>query len=263
MPASNPTSRFSGRVENYIRYRPGYPPEVLNALKTECGLKSRHVIADIASGTGIWTRRLLENGNPVFGVEPNAEMREAGERLLAEFPKFTSIAGPAEATTLADQSVDFVTAAQAAHWFDRARSRQEFARILKPGGWLVLLWNERLTDSTPFLRDCTKTCCLPSAPIIRTCVMNARRKSSTNFLIPFRFKSERSRCSRNSTTRVSRAGSYRRPMFLGLSIPNTLRCCENSGLSSTRMPSKGRSSANIKRGSTSAIWSESDFLREP
>ena len=77
MPASDPTSRFSGRVENYIRYRPGYPPEVLNALKTECGLKSRHVIADIASGTGIWTRRLLENGNPVFGVEPNAEMRRA------------------------------------------------------------------------------------------------------------------------------------------------------------------------------------------
>jgi SAM-dependent methyltransferase len=153
MPASNATSRFSGRVENYIRYRPGYPPGVLKALQTECGLTSGHVIADIASGTGIWTRLMLENGNPVFGVEPNPEMREAGERLLAEFPKFTSIAGTAEATTLADQSVDFVTAAQAAHWFDRARSRREFARILKPAGWLVLLWNERLTDSTPFLRD--------------------------------------------------------------------------------------------------------------
>jgi SAM-dependent methyltransferase len=153
MPASNATSRFSGRVENYIRYRPGYPPEVLKALQTECGLRSAHVIADIASGTGIWTRRLLENGNPVFGVEPNAEMREAGERFLAEFPKFTSVAGTAEATTLADQSADFVTAAQAAHWFDRARAREEIARILKPGGWLVLLWNERLTDSTPFLRD--------------------------------------------------------------------------------------------------------------
>jgi SAM-dependent methyltransferase len=153
MPASNATSRFSGRVENYIRYRPSYPPEVLNALQTECGLRSAHVIADIASGTGIWTRLLLKRGNPVFGVEPNAEMREAGERLLAEFPDFTSVAGTAEATTLADQSVDFVTAAQSAHWFDRARSRQEFARILQPGGWLVLMWNERLTDSTPFLRD--------------------------------------------------------------------------------------------------------------
>ncbi|HLW85376.1 MAG TPA: class I SAM-dependent methyltransferase [Candidatus Sulfotelmatobacter sp.] len=153
MPASNATSRFSGRVENYIRYRPGYPPEVLNALKMECGLTAAHIIADIASGTGIWTRMLLQNGNAVIGVEPNLEMRDAGERLLAEFSKFTSVAGTAEATTLADRSVDFVTAAQAAHWFDRQRSRQEFARILKPGGWLVLMWNERLTDSTPFLRD--------------------------------------------------------------------------------------------------------------
>jgi SAM-dependent methyltransferase len=153
MPASNATSRFSDRVENYVRYRPGYPPEVLQALQAECGLLPSHVVADIASGTGIWTRRLLENSNPVFGVEPNAEMRLAGERLLAAFPNFTSIAGTAEATTLSDQSVDFVTAAQAAHWFDRKESRSEFVRILKLGGWLALLWNERVTDSTKFLRD--------------------------------------------------------------------------------------------------------------
>lgn len=153
MPASNATSRFSDRVENYVRYRPGYPPEVMQTLKAKCGLVPSHVVADIASGTGIWTRMLLENGNPVSGVEPNAEMRGAGERLLADFPNFTSIAGTAEATTLADRSVDFVTAAQAAHWFNREQSRREFVRILKRGGWLVLLWNERVTDSTKFLRD--------------------------------------------------------------------------------------------------------------
>jgi len=153
MPASNATSRFSDRVENYIRYRPGYPLEALLALKSECGLAPQQAVADIASGTGIWTRMLLENGNPVFGVEPNPEMRQAGERLLARFPKFTIVPGTAEATSLPDQSVDFVTAAQAAHWFDREGARREFVRILKPGGWLVLLWNERLTDSTPFLRD--------------------------------------------------------------------------------------------------------------
>jgi SAM-dependent methyltransferase len=153
MPASNATSRFSDRVENYIRYRPGYPREVLRALQAECGLSPNAVVADIASGTGIWSRLLLENGNRVFGVEPNAEMREAGERLLAAFPNFTSVAGSAEATTLPDHCADFVTAAQAAHWFDRAGARGEFLRILKPGGWLVLLWNERHTDSTPFLRD--------------------------------------------------------------------------------------------------------------
>jgi SAM-dependent methyltransferase len=153
MPASNATSRFSDRVENYVRYRPGYPPEVLRVLEKDCGLTPAHAVADIASGTGIWTRMLLENGNRAFGVEPNTEMRQAGERVLAGFPKFTSVAGTAEATTLADQSVDFVTAAQAAHWFDREHSRREFLRILKSGGWLMLLWNERLTDSTPFLRE--------------------------------------------------------------------------------------------------------------
>jgi SAM-dependent methyltransferase len=153
MLASNATGRFSDRVDNYVRYRPGYPAEVVQVLRAECELISNHVVADIASGTGIWTCMLLENGNPVSGVEPNAEMLEAGERLLAGFPRFISVAGTAEATTLADQSVDFVTAAQAAHWFNRERARREFVRILKPDGWLVLLWNERLTDSTEFLRD--------------------------------------------------------------------------------------------------------------
>ena len=153
MPTSNATSRFSDRVENYVRYRPGYPVEALRVLQGECALAAEHVVVDIASGTGIWTRMLLENGNPVLGLEPNPEMRQAGERLLAGFPRFTSVAGTAEATTLPDEVADFVTAAQAAHWFNRERARREFARILKPGGWLVLLWNERITDSTPFLRD--------------------------------------------------------------------------------------------------------------
>jgi SAM-dependent methyltransferase len=152
MPVSNATSRFSDRVENYIRYRPGYPREALQVLERECELTDKSVIADIASGTGIWTRMLLEHGNPVFGVEPNREMREAGERLLTGFPRFTSVGGTAEQTTLPEASVDFVTAAQAAHWFDREPARREFKRILEPEGWLVLLWNERVTDSTPFLR---------------------------------------------------------------------------------------------------------------
>src|SRR5580698_4793637 len=153
MPVKNATQRFSSRVDNYVRYRPGYPGEVLDLLKKKCSLTTDSVIADIASGTGIFTRVLLDNGNRVFGVEPNAEMRRAGEEFLRSDPGFTSVAGTAEATTLPDHAVNIVTAAQAAHWFDREKARREFIRILKPGGWCVLLWNERRTDSTPFLRE--------------------------------------------------------------------------------------------------------------
>ena len=148
-----PTARFSNRVEDYVRYRPGYPPEVVDLLRVECGLRPAHALADIASGTGAFTRLLLENGNRVFGVEPNAEMREAGNRLLQSFDRLKAVAGTAEDTTLPSASVDFVTAAQAAHWFDRSRARAEFVRILKPGGWCVLIWNERRTAATPFMRD--------------------------------------------------------------------------------------------------------------
>lgn len=152
MAVQNPTRRFSSRVGNYVRYRPGYPSAITDLLKNECGLSSASVIADVASGTGIFTRMLLENGNRVFGVEPNAEMRQAGEEFLRPYSNFTSVAGTAEATTLGDHSVDFVTAAQAAHWFDRENARHEFIRICRPSGWTVLLWNERRTGSTPFLR---------------------------------------------------------------------------------------------------------------
>ena len=133
MPASNATSRFSDRVENYVRYRPGYPAEGLRVLQNECGLTPGHVIADVASGTGIWTRMLLENGNRVFAVEPNPDMRQAGERLLSAFPNLISRAGNAEATTLPDASVDFVTAAQAAHWFERSAARQRVRQNSETG----------------------------------------------------------------------------------------------------------------------------------
>jgi SAM-dependent methyltransferase len=152
MVVQDPTQRFSSRVENYVRYRPGYPPGVLEHLRRECGLTPGSIVADVASGTGNLTRMFLENGNRVFGVEPNDDMRKAGEQILADYRHFTSVAGTAEATTLPDHSVDIITAAQAAHWFDREKARREFVRILRPGGWTVLVWNERRTDSSAFLR---------------------------------------------------------------------------------------------------------------
>ena len=153
MAISNSTERFSSRVEKYLRYRPGYPTEILEPLRKQCGLTADSIIADVGCGTGFLAKVFLEYGTRVFGIEPNKEMREAGERFLQDCPKFMSLPGTAEDTSLPEHSVDFVTAGQAAHWFDRERARKEFRRILKPGGWAVLIWNDRATDSTPFLRE--------------------------------------------------------------------------------------------------------------
>ena len=150
--APDPKQRFSNRVEDYVRYRPGYPGAILDTLREECGLRMESVVADIGSGTGLLAQMFLENGNLVYGVEPNAAMREAGEQLLEKYPHFCSVAGSAEATTLPAASVDFVVVGQAIHWFEPNATRAEFMRILRPGGWVAVLWNERLTDTTPFLR---------------------------------------------------------------------------------------------------------------
>ena len=152
MPFADPKQRFSNRVADYVRYRPGYPTGVRDVLRAECLLKSGHVIADIGSGTGFLSELFLKNGNRVYGVEPNEAMRQAGEEYLASYDGFASINGSAESTTLDDASVDFVTAGQAFHWFDQNAARSEFTRILKPEGWVVVIWNERLTNTTPFVR---------------------------------------------------------------------------------------------------------------
>jgi SAM-dependent methyltransferase len=147
-----PTERFSARAESYSKYRPGYPEGVIDSLRAECCLAHESVIADVGSGTGLLSELFLKNGNRVFGVEPNREMRQKGEKLLAKYPGFVSVDGAAEATTLAEASVDFITSGQAFHWFEREEARAEFARILRLGGWVVLIWNERRTSSTPFLK---------------------------------------------------------------------------------------------------------------
>src|SRR5437764_251262 len=112
------TARFSDRVENYVRYRPGYPIQVLAMLERQTNLTRNSIIADVGSGTGISSKLFLDHGNMVYGIEPNREMREAAEKLLKGYRNFHSVNGTAESTTLAESSVDFVIAGQAFHWFD-------------------------------------------------------------------------------------------------------------------------------------------------
>ena len=148
-----PVDRFSSRVESYVKYRPGYPSEIVDFLSADYGLTAQSIIADIGSGTGKLSEIFLQNGNRVLAVEPNKAMRSAAEHLMSAYPGFVSIDGSAESTTLHTASVDFITAGQSFHWFDQSKAKSEFSRILRQGGWVVIIWNERRLDATPFLRD--------------------------------------------------------------------------------------------------------------
>ncbi len=150
---TNTVERFSNRVANYVKYRPGYPKEILEVFRDEMGLRESSVVADVGSGTGISAKVFLENGCRVYGVEPNAAMRAAAEEYLREFPRFESVEGTAENTNLPDEAVDFVIAAQAFHWFDQEKTPAEFRRIARPGGYVALIWNERQLDTNEFLRE--------------------------------------------------------------------------------------------------------------
>ena len=172
--SDEPKSRFTSRVENYVRYRPRYPDALLELLHQAWGLTPETVIADVGSGTGLLSRLFLENGNEVFGIEPNAAMREAGEEYLAGFPRFHSLAGAAEATTLADASMDAVVAGQAFHWFEPVAARAEFQRILPPR-WLGGADLERAAyGSVRRFRGSTSGCCRNSGRTTGGCARRIR-----------------------------------------------------------------------------------------
>lgn len=135
--------RFSNRAELYAKFRPGYPKEIISFFKETLNLHAGNAVADLGSGTGLFSKLFLDNQNIVYAIEPNREMRETAEKALIKYPLFHSVNGTAENTTLADHSIDYVTAAQAFHWFNREKARQEFKRILKTNGYVVLIWNDR------------------------------------------------------------------------------------------------------------------------
>ncbi len=152
----DPKKRFSSRVERYIKYRPSYPPEIIKFLKEKKIYSVNSVIADMGSGTGILSELFLKKGNLVYGVEPNIDMRKAGEIQLAKYSNFVSVDGSAENNILDSNSVDVITAGQAFHWFDLKKTRIEFLRILKDKGWVVLIWNRRDKVNNEFLKEYEK-----------------------------------------------------------------------------------------------------------
>jgi SAM-dependent methyltransferase len=143
------TERFTGRADNYVRYRPSYSPMLSDFLRANCGLSSASAVADVGSGTGTLSRILLDQGCVVYGIEPNAEMRASAERLLAGCNRFRSIAATAEATTLPNGSIDLVTSGRSLHWVELAPSLDETRRILRPSGWAIALWNKRCPEIDP------------------------------------------------------------------------------------------------------------------
>ena len=149
---SDPTKRFSDRVDNYVKYRPTYPREILAYLKDECQLNPGDSIADIGAGTGIFSKLLLDEYYVVYAIEPNQPMLTAAKMQLSANKNFIPVDGIAEATTLNENSVDCIVCAQAFHWFNSGRTRVEFERILKPGRKAALIWNNRSTDADDFLK---------------------------------------------------------------------------------------------------------------
>ena len=147
---NDPTQRFSDRVENYIKYRPGYPSQVVTYLDNECNLSNNSVIADIGSGTGIFTKLLLDQGYKVYAVEPNTAMQQAAKQQLGPHVNFIPVNGSAEVTTLETKTVDLVVCAQAFHWFNNQKTRLEFKRILKEDGYAALIWNNRDANADDF-----------------------------------------------------------------------------------------------------------------
>lgn len=152
-PSHSPTERFTSRAALYHRYRPSYPPDVMELLREECGLNHESVVADIGSGTGKLSELFLEFGSTVYAVEPNAAMREAAISNYGANPRFISVEGAAENTSLPSRSVDLAAAGHSFHWFEAAEAKREFGRILRPGCKAVLIWNDRRDGSTAFLTD--------------------------------------------------------------------------------------------------------------
>ncbi len=139
--------KFDKKGKIYAKARPGYPRELFEHLIENNIISNDSTVADIGSGTGLFTMRLSPLVGKIFAVEPNSDMRRVAEEKYKEYNNIVSVDGTAEKTSLGEKSVDFVTVAQAFHWFDRQSFKAECQRILKPGNKILLVWNDRDTAS--------------------------------------------------------------------------------------------------------------------
>lgn len=144
------TTRFSDRVENYVKYRPSYPDAMVQFL-FERGIGRDSTVCDIGAGTGILSKLLIRDVGKMYALEPNESMRSYAEESLSHYVNYQSLKSTAEDTRLGDSSIDAITVAQAFHWFDREKCKTEFTRILKDNGLIFLIWNNRISN-TPFLQ---------------------------------------------------------------------------------------------------------------
>ena len=148
-------NRFSEKVENYVKYRPHYPKKLIEFMEMHDILKKDYVIADVGAGTGKFTELLLQSGYTVNAIEPNRPMLKACKEIYGKYSNLKCIEGSSDVTTLADNSVDLITTAQAFHWFEIEDTKTEWERILKPNKYVALIWNSRLKGekTTPFQRQ--------------------------------------------------------------------------------------------------------------
>lgn len=181
------TKRFTKTVENYVKYRPSYPKEVLQVLIERCDLTKDKIIADIGSGTGLLSKLLLDHGNIVYGIEPNQAMRDAAHTYLINYPNFYNQSGTAEASSLEDNSIDVITSGTAFHWFDLEKSKKEFKRILKTPGWVMLVWNVRNLAS-PLIQDYEALILKYGTDYKRSNAIKFNKAAVADFFSPFEMK---------------------------------------------------------------------------